>query len=155
MADPNTSFIKFLTWKEDGKWVHSPGSNFFIEADGTHVEGEFQATKSGLSGLALMHLRRAYCQAGPGKAKKMGRQTQLRPDWEAVKFDIMKELVTRKFTEHEECSAWLVGTKQKLIVETNSWHDNYWGNCWCNKCNGKGKNKLGKILMDVREVIRG
>ena len=38
------------------------------------------------------------------------------------------------------------------LVEGNHWHDNIWGDCSCNKCNGtKGTNYLGKILMTVRE----
>lgn len=37
------------------------------------------------------------------------------------------------------------------IVEGNYWHDNYWGNCTCDKCkNIEGQNKLGKILMKIR-----
>ena len=40
------------------------------------------------------------------------------------------------------------------LIEGNTWHDNYWGVCSCSKCNGRGKNRLGKLLMKVREELR-
>ena len=38
---------------------------------------------------------------------------------------------------------------EEYLEEGNTWHDTYWG-----VCNGKGKNKLGKILMQVREELK-
>ena len=32
--------------------------------------------------------------------------------------------------------------QDKDIIEGNYWHDVYWGQCTCEKCVGKGKNKL-------------
>ena len=40
--------------------------------------------------------------------------------------------------------------KKKKLIEGNWWHDYYWG-----VCSGRGKNKLGEILMRVREELRG
>ena len=41
------------------------------------------------------------------------------------------------------------------VVHGNWWHDNYWGNCNCDRCKDiKGQNKLGKMLMDLREEFR-
>ena len=36
------------------------------------------------------------------------------------------------------------------LIEGNVWNDTFWG-----VCNGKGHNHLGKILMKVRDEIRG
>jgi len=45
----------------------------------------------------------------------------------------------------------LVYTHPHTLIEGNWWHDNYWGDCFCAKCATiKGKNKLGKLLEDVR-----
>jgi hypothetical protein len=40
-----------------------------------------------------------------------------------------------------------------LIIETNNWHDNWWGDCICGqpKCAEKGKNHLGKIITSIRD----
>lgn len=153
----NNSFIKYLSWMENGKLVHSPLSNFYVEADGTHVEGEFQAAKAGLKGLSMLRLRMKFCTYSPGAAKKLGRKLPLRSDWEKVKDGIMRDFVLRKFSDDPECWKWLDGTGNLLIIEGNHWHDNYWGACDCDKCTplkGKRKNKLGFILMDVRDELR-
>ena len=50
-----------------------------------------------------------------------------------------------------------MATGDKYLTEGNNWHDNYWGVCKCNssKCLDKvGRNKLGKILMQIREELR-
>jgi predicted NAD-dependent protein-ADP-ribosyltransferase YbiA (DUF1768 family) len=43
----------------------------------------------------------------------------------------------------------LLETGNLYIEETNTWNDTYWG-----VCGGKGRNKLGKILMVIREDLR-
>ena len=86
------------------------------------------------------------------KAKGMGRSRKykLRRDWEQVRDSIMREAVLAKFTQHAELRTILLGTGDAIIVE-NSPTDDYWG---CG-ATGHGKNKLGKILMSVREELRG
>jgi predicted NAD-dependent protein-ADP-ribosyltransferase YbiA (DUF1768 family) len=40
------------------------------------------------------------------------------------------------------------------IIEHNYWHDNYYGDCTCKKCNSiTGQNHLGKILMKIRRDL--
>jgi ribA/ribD-fused uncharacterized protein len=87
----------------------------------------------------------------PAKAKAMGRSRRyrLRRDWEHVKDGIMREAVLAKFTQHADLRATLLGTGDALLVE-NSPTDDYWG---CG-AHGGGKNKLGRILMSVREELR-
>jgi len=87
----------------------------------------------------------------PKEAAKMGRSREhpLREDWEQVKDEIMHRAVLCKFQTHEKIREILLGTGAELIVE-NAPGDYYWG---CGK-NGTGKNKLGEILMAVREIIR-
>ena len=78
------------------------------------------------------------------EAKKRGRRVKLRSDWHEVKVDVMKSILARKFADPELLSK-LKAVKGK-IVEDNHWGDRYWG-----KCNGIGKNMLGKLLMEIRD----
>lgn len=88
-----------------------------------------------------------------GYAKKLGRQVQLREDWEEVKDKVMTELLLVKFNVPEFKNL-LLSTGRGKLVEGNYWHDNYWGDCYCKKCqNKKGLNKLGIILAKLRETI--
>ncbi|MDJ1176175.1 NADAR family protein [Roseofilum capinflatum] len=86
----------------------------------------------------------------PKDAAKMGRDRThpLRKDWEQVKEEIMLRGVLQKFTTHEELQQILLQTGEEEIVE-NSPIDYYWG---CGK-DGSGQNRLGVILMQVREQL--
>lgn len=90
----------------------------------------------------------------PGKAKRLGRKVEIRSDWEEVKDQVMYEIILNKF-KNKEMKAKLLATNNEQLVEGNYWHDNYWGSCACLKCWQKPKeNKLGKILMRVREELK-
>ncbi len=91
-------------------------------------------------------------QAGsPMIAARMGRARShpLRRDWDSVKDAIMREAVLAKFTQHEDIRAILLGTGDALLVEHTE-NDSYWGDGG----DGSGTNKLGQILMSVREELR-
>lgn len=87
----------------------------------------------------------------PMLAASMGRDRKrpLRSDWESVKDAIMLEAVRAKFTQHEELTAILLGTGDALLIEHTA-NDNY----WADGGDGSGKNRLGEILMQVREELR-
>ena len=138
----------------DGKWAFL--SNFYwneIEFEGiTYPTNEhfFQAMKT----LDIGERQKIANCLTPGQAKRMGRQVALRPDWEEVKEDIMLLGLCLKFAD-EQLADWLVETGDEPLEEGTTWHDNEWGNCSCPKCrNIEGKNKLGKLLMKVRGMIR-
>lgn len=84
----------------------------------------------------------------PGQAKKLGRKVTLIEDWERDKRRIMKSVLRRKF-KNLELSIRLKQTGDAELIEGNTWGDTYWG-----VCKGKGKNHLGKLLMDVRAELR-
>jgi predicted NAD-dependent protein-ADP-ribosyltransferase YbiA (DUF1768 family) len=49
----------------------------------------------------------------------------------------------------------LLATGDAELIEGTTWHDNTWGNCSCPQCeNIPGENRLGKLLMQVREEIK-
>jgi ribA/ribD-fused uncharacterized protein len=87
----------------------------------------------------------------PMIAARMGRDRTkpLRPDWEQVKDDIMRAAVLAKFQQHEDIREILMATGDAKIVEHTT-NDAYWGDGG----DGKGKNMLGRILMEVREHFR-
>lgn len=93
--------------------------------------------------------RQSFASLNPSKAKSKGRHVQLRNDWEKIKDNIMYEICYCKFSQNEELKKKLIATGNALLVEGNTWGDKYWG-----VCNGIGKNKLGKILMKVREELK-
>jgi len=81
-------------------------------------------------------------------ARGRSRTLPLRLDWEQVKDDIMRQAVLQKFKTHTDICETLLSTGDELIVE-NAPGDYYWG---CG-ADGSGKNKLGLILMEVREIL--
>ena len=125
-------------------------SSHGFELDGKYwrtVEHYFQAQKfAGTEHETAIHRART-----PGDAKGLGRSTKypLRDDWEDVKDSIMHRAVTRKFETHPDIRQRLLDTADEELVE-NARGDYYWG---CG-ADGTGQNKLGKILMDVREKLR-
>lgn len=138
----------------DKEWAFL--SNFYeseIEFEGiTYPTNEhfFQAMKT----LDIDERRAIANCLTPGRAKRMGRRVALRPDWENVKEDVMFEGLCLKFAD-EQLADWLLETSDEELVEGTTWHDNEWGNCSCPKCaHIEGKNKLGKLLMRVRDMIK-
>ncbi len=80
-----------------------------------------------------------------GRDKKFAR----RFDWEQVKVDVMRTAVFQKFKTHDALHHILLETGEKEIVE-DAPDDYYWG---CGT-DGSGQNQLGKILVEVRGLLR-
>ena len=84
-----------------------------------------------------------------GQAKKLGKEIELRKDWNDIRVDIMKSVVRTKFDQHPELQEQLVATGDRCLIEVNVWHDKFWG-----VSSGKGRNMLGRILMDLRKEYK-
>lgn len=84
----------------------------------------------------------------PGQAKRMGKKVDIRDDWEQIKQRVMFDGVLLKFMFNHDLGDMLIATGDRDIVEINTWGDRYWG-----ICEGTGENHLGKILMQVRQVV--
>lgn len=110
------------------------------------VENAFQASK-----CINKSDREVFKHCSPKEAKKFGRQVKLRDDWEEVKIDLMTILVTTKFKDPKLAARLML--VQDTIIEHNTWHDNFWGSCTCERCNDNGYNVLGIILGEVRKDI--
>lgn len=105
-------------------------------------EAAFQAQKT-------FENRKKFTTLNPSEAKKLGRRVELRHDWESIKEDIMYNIVLCKFEQNDDLRQKLINTGDTHLEEGNTWGDKIWGTV-----NGEGQNKLGKILMRVREELR-
>lgn len=88
----------------------------------------------------------------PMKAAELGRSRKVKivSNWDKIKDNVMYDAVKAKFTQHEELKQLLLSTGDAKLVEHTE-NDNYWGD---GGKQGKGLNKLGKILMKVREELK-
>jgi len=93
------------------------------------------------------------CAPTPGVAKKLGRSKGIRDDWEDVKISIMTEVVRAKFNQSSRLTQKLLATGDAILEEGNHWNDTFWGVCPVGS--GNGRNKLGDILMKIRDELRG
>lgn len=114
------------------------------------VEHAFQAAKAQTPEEAY----NISIASTPGMAKRLGRHCKLRPNWEEIKNDVMLNLLRQKFAD-PILQKKLIDTMDEYLEEGNTWHDNYWGVCYCVNCEDTiGKNHLGKALMQVRSELR-
>lgn len=122
-------------------------SNFFpasVEYEGLvypTVEHAYQAQKT-LDESERIKIRDL---PKPGDTKRYGKTVKLREDWESVKENIMRDLLLLKFSR-SDLKTLLLSTGNAVLIEGNNWGDTEWG-----QCNGIGQNKLGKLLMEVRD----
>jgi len=108
-------------------------------------EGAFQAMKD-----PRPEKVQKFLEANGSESKALGRIARLRPDWESVKDEVMYEVCKAYYLQNPESKDKLLATDGIYLEEGNTWGDRYWG-----VCNGTGKNKLGHILMKVRNELLG
>lgn len=135
--------------REDKYWELSNFSGFGFELNGYYwktMEHYFQAMK--FEGTA--QFEKILNSGSPKQAKDLGqsRTTPIRSDWDQVKERIMLEGLRSKFST-PELRALLLKTGRKILIE-NSPYDKYWGI----GSNGKGKNRLGELLMQLRDELK-
>ncbi len=111
------------------------------------VEHAFQASKMvrWVDAVEIQNAER------PGKAKRLGRTLQIRPDWDSVKLEVMFGLLCEKFSD-PELGKKLLATGERLLIEGNTWNDRFWGAVWENN-DFHGANWLGQLLMRIRKDV--
>lgn len=107
------------------------------------VEHAYQAAKT-LNLILRVAFQSSYTA---GQSKNAGRELRLRSDWESIKESLMLDLTRKKF-QSDPLKSQLLATGYSELIEGNTWNDTYWG-----VCRGRGQNKLGKILMQVRKEL--
>ena len=145
---------KFLDNTYRGAFVHSltlhDGSKFsdiFITA-----EHAYQCAKAKTYYDAQLISALPYAD----QAHRNGRKLDLRPDWEDIKLDVMREILQSKFSPLELDSGKSKSKARKLldtgtsnlINETKFKRNLFWGTY-----DGVGENHLGKLLMEIREEL--
>lgn len=99
--------------------------------------------------------RQVLAAATPKAAKAAGRAVTLRPGWDTgARVWAMRRVLGGKFTVPATAQV-LLGTGDLRLVETNTWHDQFWGDCLCPRhAPVPGANMLGELLMDLRHTMR-
>ena len=114
------------------------------------VEHAYQAQKTNNQAIKIAIAGKAT----PGQAKRAGGAKGIIKDidfeaWESRKHQVMEQLVRIKF-QQPDLAEKLVATGTAQLEEGNLWNDTYWG---VNLHTGQGQNKLGYILMAVRDDL--
>ena len=107
------------------------------------VEHWFQSQKFPTDNELQEQIRTA---PSPAKAKKLGRtkSVHFQSNWNSARDEVMKRGVTAKFEQNAELMELLRSTDGYELKEKAFW-DSYWGT----GRNGKGQNKMGKLLMEI------
>lgn len=111
-----------------------------------NAEAAYQAQKS-----LLQTMRFRFSNLSADEAKKLGQIIEMRPDWDEIKYVVMKQVVYAKFTQNPTLAQDLLDTGDKPLKEGNTWGDVYWG---VDLKTGEGENHLGEILMQIRDYFR-
>jgi hypothetical protein len=72
-----------------------------------------------------------------------------RGGWDAIKLNIMSNILRAKVQQHEYVRRKLLETGDRELIE-DSWRDDYWG--W--GPDRRGQNMLGKLWMEIRTELR-
>ena len=111
-------------------------------------------------------IRYRISQMNPWQAKGFGKKIlekniSANPEWnDDFRVGLMEELVFQKFSKNPELKEKLIETGDRKSVEGNTWHDNFFGICFCGKCPEEKQrpkeqhNHLGIILMNVRGKLK-
>ncbi len=145
--------MRFHTNRDDGIYGffgdHRFLSNFHM-VDISYGGMTFPSTENAYQAVKSLDpiVRQKFVAIRPVEAKRLGMTVKLRSDWESVKEEIMYDLNKAKFRV-PYLKELLLATGDKYLEETNNWSDTFWG-----VCNGKGENKLGRILMKIRKELK-
>jgi len=142
------SIIQFNSKSKEYCWL----SNFFIfpmivdDKEYRTVEHWFQSQKF-TDPILQENIR---LTPSPSMAKKLGRtrHASFRTDWDCVKEEIMLKGLRAKFDQNVFLRTQLLATGTAELEEQAPW-DSYWGS----GRTGKGKNRMGHLLMKVRTEL--
>ena len=131
-----SNFYSCLVCYDTLPFPSSEHAYMFAKLDQTH-----------LSDLEIGNIYDSVFKMTSPEVKNWGGSIDIRFDWESIKYDTMATIVFDKFSRNVDLRNKLLLTGDKHIEELNNWSDVYWGV----DVNKGGQNKLGKILMKVRE----
>lgn len=141
--------ITFSSKSADYGWLSNFSGHGFL-MDGVRrgsVEHFYQAQKhAGTPAAERIRLAESAL-----KARKIGQDRSLVPrhDWGEVKDGVMRRALLAKFEQNRRIREQLLETGDDELVHSSS-SDHYWGR----DEDGLGDNRLGEILMEVRNELR-
>jgi ribA/ribD-fused uncharacterized protein len=144
---PNTPIVSFMYGGE------------VFHAD--NVEVPFQVLKCHILGTPTARqwdqqtVKQLIMTLTPDESKQLGRQNfAFNQSYLWGMELIMETLVRQKFTSFESLEKALEATGEAHLVEGNKWNDSNWGMPFDGTTLRPGCNKLGKILMKIRDENR-
>ena len=127
-------------------------SNFepcVVEINGT----VFRSSESAYQSMKFVHIQGLFLQfrgitAYQSKKLANANKANIIGGWDNMKIHIMTSVVRQKFSNKNPLLLQkLLDTGDKYLEETNYWNDSFWG-----VFKGKGENRLGEIIMEVRRL---
>ena len=87
-------------------------------------------------------------------------ELETRSDWDDIKYDAMWYVIYQKFAQNRRLAKLLIETGRDLLIYENTDNDLYWGMVPnvvpvgdSETATLNGQNRLGRILMQVREIM--
>jgi ribA/ribD-fused uncharacterized protein len=114
------------------------------------TEHAFQAAKT----KDVATRKKIAAASTPGKAKRLGGRRGIIKDFDEREWfggrdeEVMRYILEEKFKD-PRLRQKLLNTGDAYLEEGNTWGDTKWGTV-----GGKGANKLGKLLMELRDRLR-
>lgn len=131
-------------------------TNFYegkpIRIDGVSwktAEHYFQAQKFVGEFVKLQKIVQKKETAREARDFAVAHEKDWRPGWHSVKVDVMRTVLAAKFGQDETLRSLLCETGNAALVEASR-PDGFWGY----GPDGKGKNMLGKLLMELRTELQ-
>ena len=109
-----------------------------------------------------MHFAKILKAKSAQSAKSFGKKVEKFDEavWNEKKDDVMRSILKAKFSQNPDIRKKLLETGDKILADANP-RDQYWGIGTSsttaiakNPSKWKGQNKLGKMLMELRDELR-
>ncbi len=160
IAEPVSSHYSYRSRVAEAKTIDLfRGDHFFLSNmyktpvtyDGItyqSAEAAFQAQKYALGTKDRKKKQQEFARkhTDPFEAKKAGGRIRAfdKVEWDNRKVEVMRDILNVKFSD-PVLRKMLMDTGDAQLVEGNTHNDTFWG-----KVDGKGKNVLGELLMEIR-----
>ena len=145
------SFQDYNRYLSFFSFICTPGNHGLAYPSSFHAFMSYM-TDSKTEALSLFLL-------GPKDVERLTKKDFTEPNegnWDK-KQCIMRQVQENKFLSNPKFAKLLIELPEEVVLlNRNTHHDNYWGDCICNNlpgCREKGKNTLGNILMEVKQTI--
>ena len=128
-------------------------SNFYEGKVFTYKGLKFNNTEAHFHAEKCWSRAKEFEMVRPLQSKRLGRRVLMRRDWDRIKDRVMYDVCYAKFTQDPVLKAKLLATGNRELVEGNTHGDRCWG-MTCSNGVWIGENRLGKVLMKLRDDLR-